>query len=150
VATALLLLGCGKEEEAAGIVERAGEPPVVGIDPGDPEMKAAEAEAQKTLNAFIAELAKPSKPNLFFGIKAPVRDDRGEVEHIWVQELTYSNGSFSGKLGNEPVDLQGMTVGSAVKVKREDVEDWMIADGDDVKGGYTVKVVEKRMKEAQK
>lgn len=49
-----------------------------------------------------------------------------------------------GKLGNDPLYLKKVKLGSQVQVKTDDVTDWLFLKGDDVQGGFQVKVLQKR------
>jgi uncharacterized protein YegJ (DUF2314 family) len=136
----LSLAACGHHEESR-VVYRDGQSPVSYVDSGDPEMEAAIQKARDTLDQFIAELNKPGKRD--FGIKAGIPTDDG-TEHIWVSEIAYSNGVFRGLLANEPLNIPGKHEGDPVEVKREDVSDWFIVDGDETTGGFTTEVLMKR------
>jgi uncharacterized protein YegJ (DUF2314 family) len=126
-------------------------PPVVNVADDDKEILDARSEAQRTLDEVVTALAKPPSPTTNITIKARMATGKASPthEHIWVEGLRYEAGSFTGKLANEPVLLQGKKLGDTVTVPRVDVSDWMIIENDDVehmKGGFTVKVLMAREK----
>ncbi|MCR9197209.1 MAG: DUF2314 domain-containing protein [Planctomycetaceae bacterium] len=133
----LLLFGCGETQDIP-----VGDPddPVVAVSVNDPEMAAAEAEAQRTLDDFISALETPAPGQSQFGVKYCFTEG-SEAEHMWISDLTYSDGQFSGRLGNIPAVLTQIKEGDPVSVPRAAVEDWLYFDGEDLVGGFTVKVL---------
>lgn len=69
----------------------------------------------------------------------------GSKEHIWVDEVDFANGKFTGKLANEPAKIAGKKIGDTVTFAKEDASDWMIfhEDGRE-EGGFTTKVMEEK------
>jgi uncharacterized protein YegJ (DUF2314 family) len=51
---------------------------------------------------------------------------------------------FKGVLANEPFDIPGKHLKDPVEVKREDVSDWIIREGNIMLGGYTAKLLMER------
>lgn len=120
--------------------------PVIPID-DDPRMKAAEAEAKRRFPEFKAAFAKRSSE--FFSIKALIkRGSKGE--HIWVEVDSMTDGAIEGRLGNEPVELEGLKLGSPVQVPVFEVEDWAIQKQGSITGAFTMPVLEIILKERKK
>jgi uncharacterized protein YegJ (DUF2314 family) len=115
--------------------------PIVKVAPGDPEMTQAIAKAQTTLDRFIATLRSPKSWQQSFLIKGRFTA-LGEVEHIWVADLTFDGRLFHGVLANEP-RLPGLKFKQLVFVPREDVSDWMYVANNKLVGGYTIRVLRK-------
>src|SRR5512140_320602 len=70
----------------------------------DADMKAASAQAQKTLPAFIKALQAPKATQSGFSIKVRFPYGTGQdTEEIWVSQLSYANNQFQGTLDNSPV-----------------------------------------------
>jgi len=112
------------------------------ISHGDPEVQAAAKRAQNQIDIFLKEIQKPTDGDQFFvrgGFKA-----EGSLEYLWVKRVTYDRGVFTGILDEPPTIYQGAKRGDEVKVKQEDVYDWMIKNGDFMQGGYTEKVLNGR------
>lgn len=120
--------------------------PVIPID-DDPRMKAAEAEAKRRFPEFKAAFAKRSSE--FFSIKTLIkRGSKGE--HIWVDVDSMTDGAIEGRLGNEPVELEGLKLGSPVQVPVSEVEDWAIQKQGSITGAFTMPVLEIILKERKK
>ncbi len=115
--------------------------PVISIEAGDPEMMAAEAEARERWPEF-EKAFRARETGDHFAVKAEVTV--GEVtEFIWIEVTGLEPAYVHGKLGNEPVALEGLTLGSVVEVPLEKVSDWcVVAGGRPPVGMFTVKVVE--------
>lgn len=125
---------------------KAGNAPVIPVAADDPEMIAAVEEARRRWPEFVAAYQKREADDTF-SIKAAITV--GEVtEHIWVQVNGIEPEYVHGKLGNEPVDLAGLKLGSRVEVPVADVEDWgcQIGDGK-LQGLFTPAVVHKRQQQ---
>ena len=138
----LLSFGCQQEPKPGDVVGNPDDP-VTLVEADDPEMAAAEQTARETLDDFIQALQNPTPLQSDFGVKTSFADD-GEVEHMWVSDLTYADGAFSGRLGNDPYLVKNIKNGDPVVVKRSDVEDWLYYDGEDIVGGYTAKLLMSR------
>lgn len=132
----LLLTGC----EQSSIPKGTPDDPIVAVDPDDPEMAAAEAKARATLDEFIQALQSPAPNQSEFGVKHEFREN-GESEHMWITDLSFSDGKFSGRLGNTPGVLKNIKEGDAVSIDRSEVEDWLYFQDGDLVGGHTVKVL---------
>jgi uncharacterized protein YegJ (DUF2314 family) len=111
--------------------------PVIGVN-DDPRMEAAEAEARNGFAAFVA--AFENGDGSMFSIKAPItRGD--EVEHIWVEVDSITPDRVIGALANDPVDLQGLQLGSKVEVMVSEIEDWAYERDGKLIGGFTSAVL---------
>ena len=118
--------------------------PVVNVDVEDAEMKAAIARARDTLPQFIPVLQAPQPGHRDFAIKAFFPD---LAEHIWIGDVAYADGAFSGVLGNEPVGETTLKLGDAVTIPEDRVTDWKYIQHDVLVGGYTIRVLRDRMDE---
>lgn len=137
----VLCLGCSEKSDT-GIVGSPDDP-VTMVESDDPEMAAAEAKARETLDDFIAALQNPKPNQSDFGVKYAFSEG-DTFEHMWITELTYANGEFSGVLGNDPALVKNIKNGDSVTIKRADVEDWLYFEGEDLIGGYTAKLLMSR------
>lgn len=111
----------------------------------DEEMNEAIAKAQENLDEFITMFNHPQEWQTVFTLKARFRDSRGCFEHIWLTPEKMVEGGFTGTIDNDPVNVPGMKAGTQVTVKLEDISDWMIMEGERLRGGYTTEVQFKRM-----
>lgn len=107
----------------------------------DPEILAAKNEAQSKIDVFINAFQDPNKPqHTYFSIKSGLVD--GDiVEHMWVDVTSFNNGTFEGILDDNPVEIKNFKQGDLIKIKKEDVEDWLIFDTVEKKhaGGFSFK-----------
>jgi uncharacterized protein YegJ (DUF2314 family) len=125
------------------------DPPVVGVRAADAEMNAAIAHARDTLPTFWASCDAPKPTEVGHALK--VRFDVGvDGEHVWVTDVEkLSDGSYSGRLANEPSDLPGQTIGDQVEFKQIDISDWMFMRNEMIVGGETIKALLKSMPEEE-
>lgn len=116
-------------------------PPVVSAATEDAELAEAKRIAQRRWREFSDAFAANSGNG--FSVKAPItRDDR--TEHIWVDVEEIAPFGVWGLLGNEPVQLPGLRLGSRVEVPLADIEDWAyVSDGRTI-GGFSIAVLLKR------
>jgi uncharacterized protein YegJ (DUF2314 family) len=113
--------------------------PVVEIAEEDPRMKAAVAEARRRWPEFVTAFAR-RRPEQKFAVKAGISDGR-HVEYLWLTVQHLKDG-IHGQVDNEPVELTSVCLGSKVRVPVEELTDWLYTDGDEMKGGFTVKVIQ--------
>ena len=119
------------------------EAPVIPID-DDPRLKAAEAEARRRFGEF--EEAVQNHDGDGFSVKVAITVD-GNTEHIWVDVERISDGKIEGTLGNEPVELGDLRLGSKVTIEKGQVEDWAIIRGSDMVGAFTLPVFQEIQEE---
>jgi uncharacterized protein YegJ (DUF2314 family) len=90
---------------------------------------------------------------------APDEDDDAEtadgsahpdVEHMWVNELTFDGRTIRGKLLNTPNWLKSFQAGDDVEVPLENLSDWMYVIGDTVYGAFTVQMMRLNMNPAER
>jgi uncharacterized protein YegJ (DUF2314 family) len=118
--------------------------PVVQMSDNDPEMDRAVEEAQARLPEFVRRFE--AQDGKHFSIKAPITS-AGNTEFIWIDVTTIDATQVTGELGNEPANLPGYKLGQRVRVKLDDIVDWMIVTNPEKQqfdGGFSVAVVMKR------
>lgn len=119
-----LLAGCSKKPETlvtGGYDEKA--------------MDTAIARARKETDEFLKVL-KSGKADSF-SVKAPITDKHG-TEHFWITDITFKDGVFRGKIGDEPGIVTNVKFGQDWSIKREEISDWMYVRGECIHGGYTI------------
>jgi uncharacterized protein YegJ (DUF2314 family) len=125
------------DDPIGALFEDAGGVPVIEVGE-DPRMKAAESEAQRRFPEF--EAAFQAGAGEGFSVKTAI--SRGEkLEHIWVVVDRIAGGRIEGRIGNDPVELEGLRYGSNVELKPEEVEDWAFARDGEGFGMFTVPVL---------
>jgi uncharacterized protein YegJ (DUF2314 family) len=60
-------------------------------------MREAVAKARKTVREFIDALQHPTAGESDFEVKNPFVQ-KGDVEHIWLSEVTFVGGHFQGQV----------------------------------------------------
>lgn len=128
----------------SGKVEREGEPDVFNVSDNDPDMKAAVDKARKSVDHFIRHLAKPGDGDSDFSIKA-VFTDGSNTEFMWVTDVTHADGVFSGVVNNNPNHLKNVKFGDSITVPKEEIADWMFVENGVLRGGYSIRVLRKRL-----
>ena len=130
----------------SGDITRDGEQKVIATDPDDAELNAAMAKGKETYKEFEALFAEPA--NRVFLVKMGMRNTSGIVEYVWLADIRESHGRVVGTLDNEPYGDVGVKQGDIVVVRPRDVRDWIVYDekSDKVYGGFTIPILEKRMK----
>ncbi len=115
--------------------------PIATISGDDEEMKAAVAEAQRRWPEFVVAFEdRPEEDEAPFLVKAPFYHDEN-TEFMWVKVTGIENQVVYGRLGNEPANIPHLHEGDRVRVKEDDVNDWMcVVQGKPV-GGFTLKVL---------
>ncbi|MBL8049422.1 MAG: DUF2314 domain-containing protein [Chthonomonas sp.] len=102
------------------------------------EMDAAIAHARVTVDDFIAALT--SEFGTDFSVKKMFEDAESDrSEHAWLTDLTYKDGVFTGKLGNDMAFLKKYKLGETYSVHRDDISDWMFIRDDKMHGNFTMR-----------
>lgn len=136
----LLFSSCSDE---AGVIDRPGEPTVISVDDDDAVMNEATAAARASVDRMIERLPALQNAGLYVSVKMPIVTGK-KTEHMWVGDLEFRDGKFFGKLANDPVDGD-LQSGDAVSVAKADISDWMVVDGTELHGGYTIIVLRNQM-----
>jgi uncharacterized protein YegJ (DUF2314 family) len=118
-----------------------GQEPVLAVDRNDPRFQAAVAEARRRWPEFVAAFAR-REPETPFLIKAPFSDGDNR-ESMWLTVERIHEGTVTGRLQNEPVNVRGLERGQQVTVKLDIVEDWVYPEGGQLLGGFTQKAIQK-------
>lgn len=100
------------------------------------EMDEAIARARSEVDSFIAELMSPKGSD--HAVKAPI-EDRGETEHFWLTDISFSNGQFTGLIGNEPGIVSNVQFGQSWTISKNDISDWMYIRDRKMHGNYTMR-----------
>lgn len=109
----------------------------------DPDLDAAIAAARKTLDKFIARLQHPQRGEVF-SIEGAFAAPDGSHEHVWLGDVAYRDGIFTGLVTSKPEKPISVKFGEKASVKLADVTDWMILKGGASEGGYTVDLLLRR------
>ena len=113
------------------------------VDPGDPEIAAAEMQAKASLPDFLRRLERPEPDETEFMLKFRLRSG-GEVEQIWAEEITKRDGRLYGRLGNQPT-TKGYSEGQEVEIHEADILDWGYRSGEVMQGHFSTRALMSRM-----
>jgi uncharacterized protein YegJ (DUF2314 family) len=123
---------------------RNSDDPVVSVRAKDSEMNAAISTAQESITNFMAVFANPQTNQHYFLIKG--KFTAGDVvEHIWVADLRYEGSVFHGVIANEPERIPGLKFKQPVDLQLGQISDWMFVQDGKLVGGYTSRVLQKRL-----
>jgi uncharacterized protein YegJ (DUF2314 family) len=113
---------------------------VIQVSEHDPKMNAAIEKARASVDTFIAALKAPKPGQTGFNVKKKFEDGR-QVEHIWLDQVTYDGTNFEGIIANDPEMAKNVKVGQKATVAPAEVSDWMYIDHGKLVGGETVRVL---------
>lgn len=132
-----------KTDEPLGLFESEAVAPVVEVAPDDPRMQEAAVEAKQRWPEFREAFQRrtPGDPE-HFGVKVPITEGNN-TEFIWIEVHSIQGEAIEGHLANEPVELGTLRMGSAVKVKVDQVIDWAYTSNGEPSGLFGVKVLQR-------
>jgi uncharacterized protein YegJ (DUF2314 family) len=114
---------------------------------GDTTMNAAQAEAQRHLDAFLLHATEDGLSVTGAALKVAFPDADGGNEVIWVEPFEVLQGGFAGRLANEPNALPGLARGDEVRFAEGEIRDWALWGGDGLLyGNFTTRVLLPRMR----
>ena len=115
----------------------------------DLELESAIRQARDTLDVFTEKVGTPHPDRTFVGLKVRFYPPDELPQDIWVDEVTYSNGSFRGNIGDDIPSLR-LEAGEKITVQEKDILDWMIVEDGILIGGYTIRLAVQRMSPEEK
>lgn len=122
---------------------------VIDVQSNDLEMNHAIEEAKKTLYKFKDALRSKNKDFSYFALKSKFKSDNG-VEHIWISDVTIKNEKYIGVIDNIPKSITYLHIGDTIQLSYENISDWMYVDNNTLRGGYTIRLLRKRMSENER
>lgn len=106
----------------------------------DVDISAATALARKTVDDAIAVLISEKSASRSFAVKVSIAD--GDlVEHIWLTNIRFSDGQFTGVIGNPPRLIRNVKIGRLYTVEKDEILDWMYIREGEMVGNYTLKAL---------
>ena len=114
----------------------------------DPEMAAAAARAQASLDDFLAKFDSPPAATENYSVKIGIVDDGdgfaltglkgvANVEYFWLGNLQRTSDGFRGTIANEPGIARNVTAGQAIAFTKADIFDWMYINAGKIVGNVT-------------
>ncbi|HLF72323.1 MAG TPA: DUF2314 domain-containing protein [Dehalococcoidia bacterium] len=105
----------------------------------------ATAEAQTSLEDFIAALQENRPGRSGFAIMAPFASSGGGREHVWLAIHLYRDGAFYAEVTSDPVAASKIKAGQLFSVAEGQVTDWMYIEAERLVGGYSIRLERSRL-----
>ncbi len=115
----------------------------------DVEMEAAFQQARDTLDSFIEKIGTSHPDRTLVAVKVRFVLPDGSTQDLWVDRISYQNGSFRGTMGDDIPTLK-LSIDDKITIKRNNIVDWMIVEDGKLIGGYTIRLAFQRMTPEQK
>ena len=115
----------------------------------DAEMEAAFQQARDTLDSFIQKIGTSYPDRTLVAVKVRFVLPDSSSQDIWVDQISYQDGSFHGTMGDDIPSLK-LSVDDKITIARKDIVDWMIVENGKLIGGYTIRLAFQRMSPEQK
>lgn len=129
--------------------EREGQPDIYSTSENDKEINEAQKTAHATLGKF-EEALKSNNPNFkSFCLKVKFETAAGS-EHIWINNIILVGENYYGIVNNVPESITEIKFGQRIKIEKSNISDWMYVDGNNLIGGYTIRVLRNRMSKKEK
>jgi len=116
---------------------------------GDVEMEAAFQKARGTLDSFIEKIDTPHPDRTLVAVKVRFALPDGSTQDLWVDRISYRDGSFHGTMGDDLPTLK-LSVDDKITIAGKDIVDWMMVEDGKLIGGYTIRLAFQRMTPEQK
>lgn len=100
------------------------------------EMVSAIDRAKSEVDSFIATLE--SRGGSDFAVKVPIQDG-DKTEHFWLIDISCRDGEFEGKIGNDPGVVSNVAFGQTVRVRKDEISDWLFMRSGKMHGNYTMR-----------
>ena len=144
------LVGC--TGQSAPKVEEEEKPALFKVSDEDrEEFHLAIQKALETLDEFKKKLESGETEGVTFTLKVLLEAPDGvNGEHIWVTDITTKDDEYYGVIDNVPVYTEEVKYGDKMKIKKENISDWMYVENGKLYGGYTLRLVRSRMTDEER
>lgn len=140
----IMMFSCNSKK-----IERENQPDIYNVESNDIEMNKAIENAKQTLDSFEIAFKNNSRVFTFFGLKKRF-EENGIVEHIWIGNIKNVDGKFYGIVDNLPEKINNVKLGDTIEINKNEISDWMYLKNSKLYGGYTIRLLVKRMSENEK
>jgi uncharacterized protein YegJ (DUF2314 family) len=113
------------------------EDPTFAVSKDNELVNAAMNDARNSIDKLITEMEK-GQEGFMASIKVKVTD-KDQVEYMWLSNLKYENGTFSGKIDNDPEIVKNVSYGDQWQTPKNEVCDWIYQKDGKLFGNYTFK-----------
>lgn len=114
--------------------------PVYQVSDRDARLQAAVEQARATWPRFVMAFEN-RRDEQVFSVKGPFRTASHEEEFMWLRVTALEHGVIYGVLDNDSVHDPTLHAGQRVRLRVEQLNDWLFHDGRRMHGGFTVKAV---------
>ncbi len=150
ISTLLILIGlAGCNNNQTTKTEREGEPTIYSVTDNDTEMNEAIKTANQTLDQFNVALISSNPDLQYFALKTRFKTPNGG-EHIWVSNITFEDNKYYGVVDNLPESTTDVKIGDTIQIVKDNISDWMYVDNQKLLGGFTIRLLRKRMTELER
>lgn len=141
----IIFFGCNTKK-----IERENEPDIYEVQSSDVEMNQAIENAKKTLDRFDIAFKNNSRVFTFFSLKKRF-EENGNIEHIWIGNIQgFKDGKYKGVIDNLPEIIKNVKLGDTVEINKNEISDWMYLKNSKLHGGYTIRLLVKRMSKSER
>ena len=122
-------------------------------DQADEGLSLIAENARNTLPVFFRRLQSPLRGDGNFRIKYALKTDAGSVfsrEQVWLSDIRYRDGIYSGVLSNSPYYISGLARGKRISFDIEDITDWMFIRAGKITGGLSIKYLLEQIPEHER
>lgn len=85
----------------------------------------------------------------YFALKTRFKTANGG-EHIWVSNISLKDNKYYGVVDNLPESTTDVKIGDTIQIVNENISDWMYIDNQKLRGGFTIRLLRKRMTETER
>lgn len=118
------------------------------IPQNDPEMAAAAAKAQSTLDSFLATFDNQPAGTEHYSVKIGIVDHGdgfaltglrsvNNVEYFWLGAMKRTKDGFRGTIANQPGIVRNIREGQEIAFTKDDIFDWMYIENGKMIGNAT-------------
>ncbi|MBD0724617.1 hypothetical protein B6A10_05445 [Flavobacterium sp. L1I52] len=141
----IIFFGCNTKK-----IERENEPDIYEVQSSDVEMNQAIENAKKTLDSFDIAFKNNSRVFTFFSLKKRF-EENGNIEHIWIGNIQgFKDEKYKGVIDNLPEIIKNVKLGDTVEINKNEISDWMYLKNSKLHGGYTIRLLVKRMSKSER
>jgi uncharacterized protein YegJ (DUF2314 family) len=152
-----LFFSCGGK--ASGDAVPPGGVPVVEADPTQHRDQAETGlvliaeNARNSLPVFFRRLQSPLRGDGNFRVKYALKTGAGSAfsrEQVWLSDIRYRDGVYSGVLVNTPYYVSGLAKGDRINFNIEEITDWMFTRQGKITGGLSIKYLLEQIPEYER
>ena len=112
-------------------------------------MNRAMLNAVQTLDTFKEALLSKNKDYKCFALKSRFITSTGS-EHIWLRDIILKDKKYVGIVANLPDSIKDVKLGDTISIVKNNISDWMYLDKKILRGGYTIRLLRKRMTDIER